>query len=145
MAHDALSLWSYNEITGVWKHERGVTRQTATQWLTVWKTSHPNTAFVVAPKKPSRPPKQDLTDATYLDKLGHRSSLIYADALLRQISQSERVVTLPLPVTDLQVLLDNTITGLTKMRQLDWKHTNGERQGAFTNAWYEGMRSKGLA
>ena len=90
--------------------------------------------------------KVDKTNATYLDNLGYESARTYADTLLKQISESGKVVALPLPSTDLGVLLDNTITGLTDMGKLpSWKNVPDLRRQVFTNSWYQGMQSKGLA
>lgn len=88
----------------------------------------------------------DTTNATYLDNLGYESAQTYADALLKQISESGKVVALPLPTADLTVLLDNTVAGLVTMgKLLPWKNIPDLRRQVFTDSWYAGMQSKGLA
>ena len=88
----------------------------------------------------------DTTNATYLDNLGYESARTYADALLKQISESGKIVALPLPAADLTVLLDNTVTGLVTMgKLLPWKNIPDVRRQVFTDSWYAGMQSKGLA
>jgi hypothetical protein len=90
--------------------------------------------------------KVDKTNATYLDNLGYESAQTYADALLKQISESGGVVALPLPTADLTVLLDNTVAGLVTMgKLLPWKNIPDLRRQVFTDSWYAGMQSKGLA
>jgi hypothetical protein len=85
------------------------------------------------------------TNTTYLENLGYESAGTYADALLKQISESGKVVALPLPSADLSVLLENTIAGLVGMgKLLPWKNIPDLRRQVFTDAWYTDMQSKGL-
>lgn len=52
----ASSLWSYNAITGYWKHERGVTSENAAEWLRVYQSDSPDKHFKISTSKPKHSP-----------------------------------------------------------------------------------------
>jgi hypothetical protein len=47
-----LSLWRLDSTVGTWRHERNVTKETATSWLQVFQRDAPAQTFVIACKKP---------------------------------------------------------------------------------------------
>ena len=49
----ALTLWKKNPITGYWRAERQVSRETAQQWLAIFQSDEPNALFVVSARKPA--------------------------------------------------------------------------------------------
>lgn len=91
---------------------------------------------------------EHITNDTYLDKLGERSALQYADIILTQIEEARQrgqTVVTPLTSTDLRVLFDETVAKLDSFGELRWERTPSTRRQVFTDAWYRGMQSKGLA
>lgn len=139
-----LAIYCYDKITG-WKYVRTVSKNEASRWLTIWRRDAPDTTFVVAAKRPSRPPKQTLTAPSYLDRLGYESAGAGADAVRRRIAREGGNVALPLSDADVNHLLDTTVEELTTMKKLNWRHTNTDRRHVFVNAWYETMQKLGIA
>ena len=52
-----MKLWSYNPITGVWRHERTCESHEAQRWLEYWHRTDPTTAFRLAKHKPRSKPR----------------------------------------------------------------------------------------
>lgn len=91
---------------------------------------------------PKRARKPDLTDATYLDRLGEQAAKAYAPIVLAQ-AESEGI-DLPVDDKNANLLLDNTIVSLNKQGKLDWNKTNTERRHVFIKAWDDEMRRLGI-
>jgi hypothetical protein len=47
-----MSIWERGSITGLWKHVRNVSEETADTWLHIFKKDAPNTTFKVSKTKP---------------------------------------------------------------------------------------------
>jgi hypothetical protein len=87
--------------------------------------------------------KRDLTNASYLDRLGISSAAQYAPIVKRQAP--ELGVSLPLDDRNLNQLLNNTILALARSGQLPgWDTIPSERQSVFINAWIEEMDRQGI-
>jgi hypothetical protein len=51
-----MGLWRYDAITGMWKLERNCEKETASDWLAVFKKDEPSVVFILSRKKPRNPP-----------------------------------------------------------------------------------------
>lgn len=49
-------LWKYNKAIGVWDYARGVSPETAPEWLRIYQRDEPDEHFVVSDRKPTRKP-----------------------------------------------------------------------------------------
>jgi hypothetical protein len=87
--------------------------------------------------------KRDLTNATYLDRLGTSSAAQYAPIVLQQAPSLG--ASLPLDAANADQLLRNTIAGLEKAGHLPkWDAIPFIRQEVFMNAWYTEMAKHGI-
>jgi hypothetical protein len=87
--------------------------------------------------------KRDLTNASYLDRLGISSAAQYAPIVKRQAP--ELGASLPLDDRNLNQLLKNTITALVRSGQLpQWENVHPDRQYVFVSAWMEEMDRQGI-
>jgi hypothetical protein len=88
--------------------------------------------------------KKNKGGASYLDKLGTESARRYAPIIVQQ-AESEGIP-LPLPVNDLEKLLNNTIDALTKEGKMPFpQDLSSVRRQTFITAWYTEMARKGIA
>lgn len=54
---ESMGIWSYNDASGLWKHEREVNATTADKWLHIYKSDEPKKSFVLSSKKPKGKPQ----------------------------------------------------------------------------------------
>ena len=65
--NESMGIWSYNEASGLWKHEREVNDGTADKWLKIYKSDEPKKSFVVSSKKPKGKPKAEVFEAKKME------------------------------------------------------------------------------
>lgn len=53
----SLRLWRFGKVSGLWSVERVVTLDTAEAWLAKFRQDAPGDHFVVAARRPSKPPQ----------------------------------------------------------------------------------------
>lgn len=61
----SLSLWQYNEITGIWNHMRSVHPDTAENWLKIFQKDNPRAAFRISKYQPKKMPIWDSENRRY--------------------------------------------------------------------------------
>lgn len=65
--NESMGIWSYNEASGLWKHEREVSNETADKWMKIYKSDEPKKSFVVSSKKPKGKPKVEVSEAKKME------------------------------------------------------------------------------
>jgi hypothetical protein len=91
---------------------------------------------------PTRRKRPDLTDATYLDRLGAEAARAYAPVIRQQAPMLS--VDLPLDDENLHVLFQNTLEALEKQGKIRWSKTPSVRQDVFLKSWYDEMNRLGI-